>query len=156
LSETSLDQLEQRTSELVLRSEIDYAFRRFQEYIKSELTWGATHAGVLNVRPVAYFSAEFGLHESLPIYSGGLGLLAGDHIQSASALGAPLVGVGLPYSHGYFSQRLDAGGWQREESKPMDVNRRPLTLATDEADQPITIQVETRTGHIAARVWRLA
>src|SRR5262249_47693429 len=104
----------------------------------------------------AYFSAEFGLHESLPIYSGGLGLLAGDHIKSASDLGVPLVGVGLLYSHGYFSQRLDADGWQREESKPMDVKRLPLALATDEAEQPITIQVETRTGRIAARVWRLA
>ena len=71
-------------------------------------TWGARHAGVLWARPVAYFSAEFGLHESLPIYSGGLGILAGDHIKSASDLGIPLVGVGLFYDQGYFRQRLDA------------------------------------------------
>ena len=74
-------------------------------------TWGARHAGVLRARPVAYFSAEFGLHESLPIYSGGLGILAGDHIKAASDLGIPLVGVGLYYDQGYFRQRLDRDGW---------------------------------------------
>ena len=65
-------------------------------------TWAATHAGVLGGMPVAYFSAEFGIHESIPIYSGGLGVLSGDHIKSASGLGVPLVGVGLFYSQGYF------------------------------------------------------
>jgi starch phosphorylase len=65
------------------------------------------NAGVLRPRPVAYFSAEFGLHESLPIYSGGLGVLAGDHIKSASDLGIPLIGIGLFYGQGYFRQYLD-------------------------------------------------
>ena len=86
-----------------------------QEYLQSRHTWGARHAGVLWARPVAYFSAEFGLHESLPIYSGGLGILAGDHIKSASDLGIPLVGVGLYYDQGYFRQRLDGDGWQHED-----------------------------------------
>ena len=81
----------------------------------SKSTWGARHAGVLWARPVAYFSAEFGMHESLPIYSGGLGILAGDHIKSASDLGIPLVGVGLFYDQGYFRQRLDVDGWQHED-----------------------------------------
>jgi glycogen phosphorylase len=71
---------------------------------------------VLRPRPVAYFSAEFGIHESLPVYSGGLGVLAGDHIKSASDLGIPLVGVGLFYGQGYFRQRLDRDGWQHEKS----------------------------------------
>ena len=66
---------------------------------------------MLRPRPVAYFSAEFGLHESLPIYSGGLGVLAGDHIKSASDLDIPLVAIGLFYGHGYFRQRLDSSGW---------------------------------------------
>ena len=70
---------------------------------------------MLRPRPVGYFSAEFGLHESFPIYSGGLGVLAGDHIKSASDLGLPLVGIGLFYGQGYFRQRLDRNGWQREE-----------------------------------------
>ena len=69
---------------------------------------------MLWARPVAYFSAEFGLHESIPIYSGGLGILAGDHIKSASDLDIPLVGVGLYYDQGYFRQRLDTDGWQHE------------------------------------------
>ena len=89
-------------------------------------TWGARHAGVLWARPVAYFSAEFGLHESLPIYSGGLGVLAGDHIKSASDLGIPLVGVGLYYDQGYFRQRLDADGWQHEDY--IDVDHRLLPI----------------------------
>ena len=93
--------------ELVLHGRINYAYRRLQEYLQADRTWGARHAGVLRPRPVAYFSAEFGLHESVPIYSGGLGVLAGDHIKSASDLGIPLVGVGLFYGQGYFRQRLD-------------------------------------------------
>jgi starch phosphorylase len=98
LAEFTAERLEQRTNELVLRSQINYAYRRLQEYLGAEATWGATHAGVLRARPVAYLSAEFGLHESLPIYSGGLGVLAGDHVKSASDLGVPLVG-GRPVLH---------------------------------------------------------
>src|SRR5262249_11402555 len=112
-------------------------------------------AGVLHVRPVAYFSAEFGLHESLPIYSGGLGVLAGDHLKSASDLGIPLVGVGLIYSRGYFSQRLDRDGWQLEEPVDVDLTRLPLEPALGVNGYPVTVKVETRTGTIAARVLRL-
>ena len=79
---------------------------------------------MLRPRPVAYFSAEFGLHESVPIYSGGLGVLSGDHIKSASDLGVPLVGVGLFYDQGYFRQRLDDDGWQQEEYLDADVDER--------------------------------
>ena len=99
----------------MLHSRINYAYRRQQEYLTADRTWGATARGVLRPRPVAYFSAEFGLHESLPIYSGGLGVLAGDHIKSASDLDIPLIGVGLFYGQGYFRQRLDRNGWQQEE-----------------------------------------
>ena len=87
---------------------------------------------MLRARPVAYFSAEFGLHESLPIYSGGLGILAGDHIKSASDLGIPLVGVGLYYDQGYFRQRLDRDGWQHEDylTSTADVSRSSLRSTT--------------------------
>ena len=78
---------------------------------------------------MAYFSAEFGLHESLPIYSGGLGVLAGDHIKSASDLDIPLIGIGLFYGQGYFLQRLDKTGWQREEYLQTDVNQLPMQPA---------------------------
>jgi starch phosphorylase len=98
---------------MALDSRIDYAFRRLAEYLKSDETWGAVHASSLRARPVAYFSAEFGLHESLPIYSGGLGVLAGDHLKSASDLGIPLIGIGLLYDQGYFRQTLDATAGSR-------------------------------------------
>src|ERR1700683_642952 len=95
LNELPLQKLEQRAGELVLHGRINYAYRRLREYLQTDRTWGARHAGVLRPRPVAYFSAEFGLHESLPIYSGGLGVLAGDHIKSASDLDIPLIGVAV-------------------------------------------------------------
>jgi starch phosphorylase len=115
LAEIPLDVLERRAEEHVLHSRINYAYRRQLEYLQAERTWGEVHAGTLRPRPVAYFSAEFGLHESMPIYSGGLGILAGDHIKSASDLGIPLVAIGLFYGQGYFRQRLDQNGWQWEE-----------------------------------------
>ena len=126
LAEIPLAGIERRASELVLHSRINYAYRRQQEYLQADRTWGATHAGVLRPRPVAYFSAEFGLHESIPIYSGGLGVLAGDHIKSASDLDIPLIGIGLFYGQGYFRQRLDqrrlAAG--RISSRPTSTNCR--------------------------------
>ncbi|MCA9072142.1 MAG: DUF3417 domain-containing protein, partial [Planctomycetaceae bacterium] len=100
LEEYPPDKLEERVRELVIHSRINRAYRRWREYMESVDTWGTTHAGILGQRPAAYFSAEFGLHESLPIYSGGLGVLAGDHLKSASDLGVPLVGVGLFYDEG--------------------------------------------------------
>jgi starch phosphorylase len=156
LAEFSAERLEQCVDELVLRGQINYAYRRLQEYLRADTAWGATQAGVLRVRPVAYFSAEFGLHESLPIYSGGLGVLAGDHVKSASDLGVPLVGVGLFYDQGYFLQRLDPDGWQREESIPVDIRQLPLEPAVGPDGTPISVQVETAAGSIFARVWRLA
>ena len=155
LSEFPLERLEQRVDELALRSQINGAYRRLNEYLHSQTTWGATHGGVLRARPVAYFSAEFGLHESLPIYSGGLGVLAGDHVKSASDLDLPLVGVGLFYAQGYFLQRLDRDGWQREESLTVDVGQLPLEQALAPDGRPIVIKIETRAGSIAARIWIL-
>jgi starch phosphorylase len=95
LREFTPERLASRAAEMVLYSRINYAVRRLKEYLAATPTWGATNAGVLGARPVAYFSAEFGLHESLPIYSGGLGVLSGDHIKSASGLGVPLAAIGL-------------------------------------------------------------
>jgi starch phosphorylase len=155
LSEIPLAKLERRAGELVLHGRINYAYRRQQEYLKADRTWGATHAGVLRPRPVAYFSAEFGLHESLPIYSGGLGVLAGDHVKSASDLDIPLVAIGLFYSQGYFRQRLDRDGWQKEEYLQTDVNQLPMTPAIGKNGEPVEVQLETRSGLIHAKVWRV-
>lgn len=155
LSEIPLAAIERRARELVLHSRINYAYRRQREYLNADHTWGARHGGVLRPHPVAYFSAEFGLHESVPEYSGGLGILAGDHVKSASDLGVPLVGVGLFYGQGYFLQRLDRNGWQQEEYLQTDVNHLPMEPAIGPSGQPITIQVETRNGSIRAKVWRM-
>ena len=148
--------LEERASALVLHSRINYAYRRMQEHLTSTRTWGARNAGVLWARPVAYFSAEFGLHESVPIYSGGLGILAGDHIKAASDLGIPLVGIGLYYDQGYFTQRFDLSGYQQEDYRDVDSSLLPLEPARDASGQPVTVGIDTRTGTIVARVWKLA
>src|SRR6202140_2171611 len=155
LSEIPLASVERRAQELVLHSRVNYAFRRKREYLDADRTWGARHAGILRPRPVGYFSLEFGLHESLPVYSGGLGVLAGDHIKSASDLGLPLVGVGLFYGQGYFRQRLDKSGWQQEEYLETDVTQLPLETAIGKNGRPVVVQIETRSGSIHAKVWRL-
>jgi starch phosphorylase len=155
LQQMPIEALEERALQVSLHSTINYAYRRMQEYLASKQTWGARHAGVLWARPVAYFSAEFGLHESLPIYSGGLGILSGDHLKSASDLGVPLVAVGLYYDQGYFKQRLDMEGQQQEDYIDVDSALLPLRPATRNG-QPVTITIQTRTGSIAARVWQVA
>jgi starch phosphorylase len=154
LAKLPLAGLESRAREMVLHSRINYAYRRQREYLEADRTWGARHAGVLRPRPVAYFSAEFGLHESIPVYSGGLGILAGDHIKSASDLGIPLVGIGLFYSQGYFRQRIDECGWQQEEYLQNDVSQLPMESAIGTNGEPVVLQIQTRTGVIAAKVWR--
>ena len=153
LREFTEERLAARAAEMVLHSRINYAHRRLKEYLASNQTWGATHAGILGAKPVAYFSAEFGIHESIQIYSGGLGVLSGDHIKSASGLGVPLVGVGLFYDQGYFKQHLDENGYQHEEyleTKVKDLAMEPA-LAPD--GQPITVSIDTRDGKLLARVW---
>ncbi len=155
LSELPLAKLETRAAELMLHSRVNYAYRRMLEYREADRTWGTRHAGVLRPHPVAYFSAEFGLHESLPVYSGGLGVLAGDHIKSASDLDIPLVGIGLFYGQGYFRQRLDQDGWQREEYLKTDVNEMPMEVAIGKDGRPVVVEIETRSGRIRAKVWRV-
>jgi starch phosphorylase len=155
LGEFPLAKLETRAAELMLHSRVNYAYRRLLEYLEADRTWGTRHAGVLRPHPVAYFSAEFGLHESLPVYSGGLGVLAGDHIKSASDLDIPLVGIGLFYGQGYFRQRLDANGWQREEYLKTDVNQMPMEVAIGKDGRPVVVELETRSGRIRAKVWRV-
>jgi len=153
LSEFTPERLEMRASELVLHSRINHAYRRLKEYLAETPLWSRTHAGVLGSKPVAYFSLEFGLHESIPIYSGGLGVLSGDHIKSASELGVPLVAVGLFYDQGYFKQHLDLDGWQREEYLDTKVENLPMEPALGPDGKAITVEIQTRTGRLLAKVW---
>ncbi len=155
LNQISPEQVEQRASELVLHSRINHCFRRLNEYLQKSRTWGDIHCGNLRSRPTVYFSAEFGLHESIPIYSGGLGVLAGDHLKSASDLGIPMIGIGLLYHQGYFSQLLNSDGWQEEEYIDLDIRKLPLQAVMDANGLPLVIRVDTREGSLQAEVWRL-
>jgi len=155
LQQVEMARLDDRASQLAMHGRINHAYRRLQEHLRSKRTWGGRHASVLGARPVAYFSAEFGLHESLPIYSGGLGVLAGDHLKSASDLGVPLVGIGLYYDQGYFRQWLDRDGWQHEDYINVEEERLPIQPARV-GGVPLTVTIDTRSGPIAARVWTVA
>lgn len=145
--------IESRAQELDLDGRIALAFRRLEEYLAGKGAWADGRLGPLGARPVAYFSAEFGLHESLPIYSGGLGILAGDHLKSASDLGVPLVGVGLMYAQGYFRQVIDDGGEQRERYLSNELGLLPLARARDADGREIEVEVDTGTSPVRAAVW---
>jgi len=153
LSEFTPERLDMRAAELVLYSRINHAYRLLKEYLGSTQTWGTTHAGVLGSKPVAYFSAEFGIHESVPIYSGGLGVLSGDHVKTASDLGVPFVAIGLFYDQGYFKQHLDHEGYQLQEYLDTKVDNVPMVPALGSDGKPVHIAIDTRTGKLVTKVW---
>ena len=136
-----------------LESRINFHYHRLHEYLVDGRTWCTAHAGILRISPVAYFSAEFGLHESLPLYSGGLGVLAGDYLKSASDLGIPAVGVGLFYARGYFRQRIDGSGWQQEEYGTSDIDTFPLVRAAAADGSALMVRVDCGTEPLHALVW---
>src|SRR5262249_10606023 len=111
--------------------------------------------GLSAAQYIAYFSAEFGISESLPIYSGGLGVLAGDHLQAASDLGIPLVGVGLPSREGYSRQSLNIDGWQQERYPENDFFHLPLIPETREDGSPLLVGTPFPGREVQARVWRI-
>lgn len=146
---------------------IERVVSRFDEYMRakpgtprsardgSQMTWARQHlAGATPDRPIAYFCAEYGIHESLHLYAGGLGMLAGDHLKSASDLGIPMVGIGLLYRQGYFRQRINVDGWQEEFYEDEDFGELPLTLIRDETNQPLTVEVPIRSRSVSVQIWR--
>ena len=124
----------------------------FEEYVSRGTWFDETHGE--NGLRIAYFSLEFGIARSLPIYSGGLGVLAGDHLKSASNLGLPLVGVGLLYRQGYFRQTLNPDGWQLETYPENDFDRMPVQQVLDSSGNALTVEVPYPHGAVAARIWR--
>ena len=123
----------------------------YRDYLRESSWWDRRHG----VRPlIAYFSAEYGLTECLPLYSGGLGVLAAHHLKSASDLGVPLVGVGLLYQQGYFRQYLTADGWQQESFRPNDFYNMPVQLVTDAEGKARQIEVDLAGQTLRARIWR--
>ncbi len=103
---------------------------------------------------VAYLSAEFGLHESVSIYSGGLGVLAGDYLKAASDVGIPMVAIGLLYREGYFRQYLNADGWQQEQYPENDFYRMPIEIVRDKTGEPVIIEVDYPERPVKARIWK--
>lgn len=110
LNEVNRDRLKQAAKDKDYLENYDRLFAAFDDYFKKDAWSQTTHPQLIN--PVAYFSMEYGLHETLPIYSGGLGVLSGDHLKEASDLGLPFVAVGFMYAQGYFNQRISEDGWQ--------------------------------------------
>jgi starch phosphorylase len=112
-------------------------------------------AGIAADRPVAYFCSEFGVHHSLPLYGGGLGVLAGDVLKAASDLAVPMIGVGLLYRQGYFHQRLDLAGWQHEWWTTTEFERLPAVLVTGVDNRPLIVEVTMRARVVRIQIWRL-
>ena len=135
-------------------AQVDRAARQLEDYLQ-EYTWYKKQRNQHQKECYAYFSAEFGLVDCLPIYSGGLGVLAGDHLKSASDLGLPLVGVGLLYQQGYFAQYLNADGWQQERYLINDFHNMPLHLERNPDGTELRIAVDYPGRKVYARVWRV-
>jgi starch phosphorylase len=127
----------------------------FDAYMSPSETWFSRTHPEKQEEVIAYFSAEFGLHESLPIYSGGLGVLSGDHCKAASDLGLPFVGMGFLYPQGYFTQRIDADGRQQAEYEKIDFASVPATPALDPEGNPVLINVDLPGRTVYAKVWRI-
>ena len=118
-------------------------------------TWWDRHVGTDPSRAVAYFSAEFALHQTLPIYAGGLGVLAGDHCKEASDLGVPLIGVGFMYPQGYFRQRISEDGWQQEVYERINWENAPVTRAETRDGQPCIVMVPLGSSNVLVQVWQV-
>ena len=141
----------------------DTSFISHMKLVKAELdkymsvpTWFDKTFPEYKDKKIAYFSTEFAIHESLPIYSGGLGVLSGDHLKSASDMGLPLVGIGLLYRNGYFKQHLSIDGWQIEEYKVNHFYSMPMQLLTDENGNVLSIEISLpRSPRVFARIWKV-
>ena len=151
LQQTTLDSLK---SDEGFMAHLKLVDSRLTDYLSGK-TWYDRRGDCAPEMKVAYFSMEYGLHESLPIYSGGLGILAGDHLKSASDLGIPLVGVGLLYRQGYFRQYLNNEGWQQEYYPENDFYNLPLTLERDEDGTPREIELEFGARKFRVHIWRV-
>ncbi|MGA3295679.1 MAG: alpha-glucan family phosphorylase [Candidatus Acidiferrales bacterium] len=154
LGRTGQRRLAELASDEAFLAELDRVAASLAEYLSGKGWFRRAHPDVAEV-VFAYFSAEFGLTECIPNYAGGLGILAGDHLKSASDAGVPLVGVGLLYQRGYFQQYLNADGWQQETYPENDFSSLPLVPEMDAQNNPLTISVEFPGRLAYARVWKV-
>ena len=155
LHEMNVERLEECAADPAFVLYYNKILKRFDEELAAENTWWKTaHADVAD-KLVAYFSAEFGLHNSLPIYSGGLGILSGDHVKEASDLGLNFVGVGFMYPQGYFRQRIPSHGWQESVYQQLDMSQAPVELVRGENGQPVKISVKIGDSEVYTQVWQV-
>ena len=154
LHEVSEYELRVRLQDQDFAQKVREVVKSFETYMAEPNTWARQHAAPLQNRPVAYFSAEFGFHETLPIAAGGLGMLAGDHTKSASDLGLPFAGISLFYREGYFQQAIDANNWQTEYYTLLNPKNLPMEPVLDSRGNPIVCHVEIGMNDVAFQVWR--
>ena len=155
LREISSPRLSQAAQDQDYLALFDRVFADFDAYMNQTETWTSQTHPELSARPIAYFSMEYGLHETLPIYSGGLGVLAGDHLKESSDLGLPLTAVGLMYAQGYFSQRITEDGWQEALNNMLDFNNLPALPVLDESGDRMTVEVEFPDRTLTLGLWEI-
>ncbi len=155
LNEVSAYELRVRLMDPAFAAKAKSVLASFDAYLKDERTWGRQNAPELLERPAAYFSAEFGFHESLPITAGGLGILSADHVKSASDLGLGFVGLGLFYREGYFMQSLDHQNWQVESYATLNPKNLPLEPVLDDKGEPVIGAVPIAGAQVRFRAWRV-
>ncbi|MEO8357339.1 MAG: alpha-glucan family phosphorylase [Chloroflexota bacterium] len=155
LREISRPRLKQAAKDKEYLALFDRVFSSFDSYMNETETWTSQAHPELDGRPIAYFSMEFGLHETLPIYSGGLGVLAGDHLKEASDLGLPLTGVGFMYAQGYFSQRITEDGWQEAINNTLDFSNLPVLPVVDDSGERTCVEVEFPDRTVSLGLWEI-
>ena len=155
LHEVSEYELRVRLQEPDFAEHVRHVLKDFEDYLQDQHTWGRQHASALHKNPVAYFSAEFGFHETLPIAAGGLGILAGDHAKSASDLDLGFVGISLFYREGYFQQAIDANNWQTEFYSQLRPKNLPLEPVLDAQGEPLVCTVEIGMSEVSFQAWRV-
>lgn len=155
LHEVSEYELKVRLQDPDFADRVRRVLSSYKTYMEEKETWAAKHAPQLKDRPVAYFSAEFGFHETLPIAAGGLGILAGDHAKSASDLGLPFVGISLFYREGYFQQAINQDNWQTEYYTLLHPENLPLEPVLDARGQPLVCKVRIALNDVYFQAWRV-
>ena len=155
MRELSNEELHARMLDNEFSDLVESVLSQFEDYLKDSDTWAASNAKDLADNPVAYFSAEFGFHETLPIAAGGLGMLAGDHTKSASDLGLGFVGISLFYREGYFQQSINKDNWQTEYYSLLDPINLPLDPLLDVEGNPVFCEVEIANESVQFCVWKV-
>ncbi|MEA3499778.1 MAG: alpha-glucan family phosphorylase [Candidatus Marinimicrobia bacterium] len=155
LKEISQNKLNEKSNDTEYVKLFDEVMKEYKHYMSDKNVWFNREYGKQKDFLVAYFCTEFGVHETVPVYSGGLGILAGDHIKTASDLGIPLVGIGLLYKQGYFIQRFNSDGQQESIYPSYDFNELPISLVKDEKNIPLKVSVDLHNRKAYAQIWKL-